>query len=91
MTGTVTTTNIGQTPDGHLEGVSMRSITNGVVSTYSATNLDSTASLYYDSDTVATLFDNRTQVKQTVTPINSNTVADMSATATAWDDYDVLL
>lgn len=38
--GAVTTTEIGQTPDGHLEGVSSLSITNGVVSTYSATLLD---------------------------------------------------
>ena len=55
--GTVTTTDIGYTPDGHLEGVSSLSITNGVVSTYSATALDYTASLYYDSDSIATLFD----------------------------------
>ncbi len=88
-TGTVTTTDVGQTSDGHLEGVSSLSITNGVVSTYSATTLDYTASLYYDSDTVATLFDEGVQVKQTPMPINSSTAISLSANATAWHDYDL--
>jgi hypothetical protein len=87
--GTVTTTEIGQTADGHLEGVSSLSITNGVVSTYSATLLDYTASLYYDSNTVATLFDNSSAINQAITPITASTAAAMSANATAWHDYNV--
>lgn len=88
-TGTVTTTDLGQTSDGHMEGVSSLSITNGVVSTYSATTLDYTASLYYDSDTVATLFDEGAQVSQATTPVNVSTAAGLSANATAWHDYDL--
>jgi hypothetical protein len=88
-TGTVSTTDVGQTSDGHMEGVSSLSITNGVVSTYSATLLDYTASLYYDSDTVATLFDEGAQIGQSTTPVNINTSAGLSANAIAWHDYDL--
>jgi hypothetical protein len=87
--GTVTTTEIGVTADGHLEGISSLSITNGVVSTYSATALDYTASLYYDSNTVATLFDEGSAISQAVTPITTSTAAALSANATAWHDYDL--
>lgn len=87
--GTVTTTEIGVTADGHLEGVSALSITNGVVSTYSATLLDYTASLYYDSNTVGTLFDNGSAINQVVTPITTSTAATLSASATAWHDYNL--
>jgi len=87
--GTVTTTNTGWTSDGHLEGVSSLSINNGAVSTYSATLLDYTANLYYDSDTVATLFDERTPISQAVTQIDSSTAAALSASAAAWHDYDL--
>ena len=57
--------------------------------TYSATSLDYTASLYYDSDTVATLFDNRSQIQQAVAEVNTNTSASLTAAANAWDDYDL--
>jgi hypothetical protein len=88
-TGTVTTTDAGQTSDGHMEGVSSLSITNGVVSTYSATVLDYTASLYYDSDTVATLFDEGARIGQATTAVNVSTAASLSANAIAWHDYDL--
>ena len=47
--GTLTSTDIGQTSDGSVVGTSIVSIGNGTVSTYSATELDYTASLYYDA------------------------------------------
>ncbi len=87
--GTVTTTDT-KTPDGNLEGISTLSITNGVVSTYSATELDYTSSLYYESSTAATLFDNGNQVSSLTSEVLSgNTTLTMTANATAWDDYDL--
>jgi hypothetical protein len=85
--GTVTTTEIGVTVDGHLEGVSSLSITDGIVSTYSATLLDYTASLYYDSKTVAILFDDGAPVDLTETPESISTATALSTNATAWHDY----
>ncbi len=88
-TGTVTTTDT-KTPDGNLEAISTLSITNGVVSTYSATELDYTSSLYYESSTTATLFEEGTRVSGLQSEVLSgNTTLTMSANATAWDDYDL--
>ncbi|HXE11951.1 MAG TPA: VCBS repeat-containing protein [Bryobacteraceae bacterium] len=50
--GTISTTELGVTTDGHVVGVSTLSIANGTAGTYSATELDYTASLYYDAGTV---------------------------------------
>ena len=88
--GTITSTSTGTTPDGNITGVSKLSISSGVVSTYSATEFDPTASLDYDSQTVATLFDNGSQSKQIVSSIiNGSTSGSITATANAWDDYDL--
>jgi hypothetical protein len=88
--GTISTTAMGQTSDSDITGVSTLSITNGVVSTYSATELNDTASLYYDSQTVATLFDDGTQVAQTSAyAYGGSASANLTANATAWDDYDL--
>jgi hypothetical protein len=89
-TGTVTTTDTGQTTDGNMDGYSTLSINNGVVSAYSETDLDYTSSLYYDSSTVATLFDEGSQVNQLVSGVSSgSTNLTMTANATAWHDYDL--
>lgn len=88
-TGTLSATSLGETADGHLEGVSTLAINNGVISTYSATALDYTASLYYDSDTVATLFDEGNPIAQSEAPVDTNTATSLSANANAWDDYDL--
>ncbi len=88
--GTISTTAMGQTSDSDITGISTLSITNGVVSTYSATELDDTASLYYDSQTVATLFDDGAQVAQTSAyAYGGSASANLTANATAWDDYDL--
>ncbi len=88
--GTVSTTDIGQTSDGSLIGISTISVTNGTVSTYSATELDATASLYYDAQTVGTLYQDGTAILQGVSPVTANAAGGtMSASATAWDDYDL--
>ncbi len=89
-TGTVTTTDTVPTPDGHLEGISTLTINNGVVTTFSETELDYTSGLYYDSNTAATLFDNGTQVNGLQSEVFSgNTTLTMTANANAWDDYDL--
>ncbi len=88
--GTVSTTDIGQTTDGSLTGISTVSVTNGTVSTYSATELDATASLYYDAQTVGTLYQDGTAIRQGVSPISAKAAGGtMTASAVAWDDYDL--
>ena len=88
--GTISTTAMGQTSDSDITGISTLSITNGVVSTYSATELDDTASLYYDSQTVATLFDQGTQVAQTSAyAYGGSASANLTANTTDWDIYDL--
>ena len=88
--GTVSTTDTGQTSDGSLTGISTISVTNGTVSTYSATELDSTSSLYYNAQTVGTLYQDGTAILQGVSPVTTNAAGGtMSSFATAWDDYDL--
>jgi hypothetical protein len=89
-TGTVSTTDIGQTSDGSITAISSLSVTNGTVSTYSATELDYTASLYYDAQTVGTLYQDGTAILQGVSQATAGGAAGgLSASAVAWDDYDL--
>jgi len=86
--GIVSTSDLGQTSDGSVSGVSTISITNGSVSTYSVTELDYTAQSYYDAYTVATLRDYGNTVasgQSYVTPGAAG--GTLSASANAWDDY----
>jgi hypothetical protein len=85
---TVSTTDIGQTSDGHIEGVSTISITNGTVSTYSVTELDYTAQAYYDAYTVAGIYDEGNLVTSGQSSISPGAAGGTLATpAKAWDDY----
>src|SRR5581483_5070511 len=88
--GTISTTDTGQTTGGYVTGVSTISITNGNISTYSATELNDTASLYYDAQTVGTLYQDGTAILQGITPVSANAAAEtFNAAAMAWDDYDL--
>ena len=70
----------------------MISVSNGVVNTYSATELGYTASLYYDAQTVGTLYQERIAIAQGVTPILGGGAAGyLSAPAMNWNDYDLRL
>lgn len=71
--GAVTMTSTGQTTGGSVTGVSYLSISSGTITTYSATELSPTASLYYDAQTVATLYDEGTPVLQGFTPVDYGT------------------
>jgi hypothetical protein len=63
---------------------------NGTISTYSTTELDYTASVYYDAKTVGTLSQEGTTIAQVVNPGAIGAAAgSLSATAIAWDDYDL--
>ncbi len=86
--GTVSTTDIGETPDGHVEGISTISITNGTASAYSVTELDYTAQLYYDAYTVAGIYDNGQLVASGQSSVGAGAEGgSLSATASAWDIY----
>jgi hypothetical protein len=87
--GTVSITDLGATADGHISGVSILSIANGSASTYSATELDYAASLYYDAGTSATLYEEGAAIR--TGSASGSGLADgyMSAPATAWKDYDI--
>jgi hypothetical protein len=87
--GTVSTTDIGQTSDGSLAGISVLSIASGNVSTYSATELYGDANLYYDPKTVGTLSQDGTPIAQGTSL--SAVIADgsLTAPAIAWDTYDL--
>ncbi len=86
--GTVSATDLGNTPDGHVEGLSTISITNGAVTTYSVTELDYTAQLYYDTYTVAGLYDNGQLVTSAQSPVGSGAEGgSLSVSANAWDTY----
>ncbi|HZQ51412.1 MAG TPA: hypothetical protein VFB14_04395 [Bryobacteraceae bacterium] len=88
--GTISTTDTGQTTGGYVIGVSTISITNGNISTYSATELNATAGLYYDAQTVGTLYQDGTAILQGATAVSANGAAGaFSASAVAWDDYDL--
>ena len=87
-TGSVSTTDLGQTPDGHIEGVSTISITNGTVNTYSVTELDYSAQAYYDAYTVAGIYDEGKLVTSGQSNISAGAAGGtLSAPAKAWDDY----
>jgi len=83
--GTISTTSTAQAEGDYVTGISTLSITNNYINTYSATELNYDANLYYDSGTVATLFDNGTQINQ----LSGTYFAMMSGNANAWDDYDL--
>ncbi len=85
-TAEVSTTSTGQTTDGHLQGFSTLSITNGVVTTKSVTTLDPLASVYYDPGNAATLFDEGNVVFSE--KINDTTTI-LTENATPWHDYDL--
>jgi hypothetical protein len=87
--GTVSTTELGVTTDGHVVGVSTLSIANGSAATYSATELDYTASLYYDAGTVGTLYEEGTPIRSGSASNSGLADGYMSAPATAWKDYDL--
>ena len=87
--GTVSTTDIGQTPDGSLAGVSVLSVANGTVTTYSATELYGTASLYYDAQTVGTLYQDGTAIAQGAIASAGTAGGYLTAPAIAWDTYDL--
>ncbi len=83
--GTISTTSTAQSEGDYVTGISTLSITNGYINTYSATELNYNANLYYDSGTVATLFDDEGQVSQE----SGNYFAMMSGNTNAWDDYSL--
>jgi hypothetical protein len=84
-TGTISTTSTAQAEGDYVTGISTLSINNGYINTYSSTELNYGANLYYDAGTVATLFDNGTQINQ----LSGTSFAMMSGNANAWDDYDL--
>jgi hypothetical protein len=78
----------GQTPDGHVSGLSYLSISNGSsIWTSSTTYLDYAASAYYDTQTVATLYQNGQAIQQGVATGSSYASGSLSATAIPWNDY----
>jgi hypothetical protein len=85
--GTISTTDIGQTADGHLVGVSVVSITNGTVTTYSATELDDAASAYYSVGTVGTLSEEGTPIQSGTASGSRLADGQLLAAGTAWKDY----
>ena len=87
--GTVSITDVGETSDGHVAGVSTVSVANGTATTYSATELDYTASLYYDAGTSGTLYEDGTAIRSGSASGSGLADGYMSAPATAWDDYDL--
>ncbi len=88
--GTVTSTDIGQTSNGSVTGTSIISVSNGTVNTYSATELGYAASLYYNAQTVGTLYQERTAIAGGVTPILGGRAAGyLSTPAINWNDYDL--
>jgi hypothetical protein len=88
--GTVSTTDIGQTSDGSLSGISILSIASGTVSTYSATELQGDASAYYEAQTVGTLSQDGVTILQGMTPISAGVAAGtFSAAALPWATYDL--
>ena len=87
--GTITTTALGYTSDGHLSAVSQLSISNGQVTTYSATELDYEASSYYDAGTVAGLYDEGGLITSNSTTGYGSAGGNLYATATDWHDYDL--
>jgi hypothetical protein len=88
--GTVTTTDIGQTSDGSLAGISVLSIASGTVSTYSATELYGDANLYYDAQTAGTLSQDGAVIAQGQSPISAGLAGGtLSAAALAWATYDL--
>jgi hypothetical protein len=88
--GTVSTTDIGQTSDGSLAGISVLSIAGGTVSTYSATELYGDATLYYDAQTNATLSQDGAVIAQGQSPISAGLAGGtLSAAALAWATYDL--
>jgi hypothetical protein len=85
---TVATTDLGATGDGSVSGVSTISISNGAVSTYSATELDYKAQAYYNAYTVAGIYDEGNLVKTGQSQISAGAAGGyLSTPANAWDDY----
>jgi hypothetical protein len=87
--GTVTVSELGETSDGNIQGVSTVSITNGAITTYSATELDAAAQYWYDSGAVYALFDNGSEVQINTVAGGGIASGSMYATANDWDDYNV--
>jgi hypothetical protein len=87
--GTVTVSELGETSDGNIQGVSTVSITNGAITTYSATELDAAAQYWYDSGAVYALFDNGSEVQTNTVAGGGIASGSMYATANEWDDYNV--
>jgi hypothetical protein len=87
--GTASITDLGATADGHISGVSILSIRNGSATTYSATELDYAASLYYDAGTSATLYEEGAAIRSGSASGSGLADGYMSAPATAWKDYDI--
>lgn len=87
--GTVTVSELGETSDGNIQGASTVSITNGAISTYSATELDAAAQYWYDSGAVYALFDNGSEVQTNTVAGGGIASGSMYATANDWDDYNV--
>jgi len=78
----------GSTPDGHVSGFTYLSISNGSsIWTSSTTYLDYAASAYYDTQTVATLYQNGQAIQQGVANGSSSASGSLSATAVPWNDY----
>jgi hypothetical protein len=88
--GTISTTSTAQSDGNYVTGISTLSITNNVVSTYSATELNFDANLYYDSQSVATLFDDGAQIGQSYSAVvGGSSFAFLNVNGTAWHDYDL--
>ncbi len=87
--GTLTTTSVGQTSDGSVVGISSVSVANGVATTYSATEMQYNASLYYDAQTVGTLYEGGNQVQQGYDYRNGTAGGSLSYSATPWNDYSL--
>src|SRR5271166_2767740 len=87
--GSISTTDLGETSDGHVEGISTLTINNGTVNTYSETALDYAASLYYDAGTVGTLYEEGSAVRTGSASASGAAGGYLSAPASSWDDYDL--
>jgi len=87
-TGWVASGERAQTPDGHVSGLSYLSISNGSsIWTSSTTYLDYAASAYYDTQTVATLYQDGQAIQQGIATGSSSASGSLSATAIPWNDY----
>lgn len=86
--GWIATGETGQTPNGSVDGFSYLSISNGSsVYTYSATYFGYSTSAYYNTQTVATLYQDGQPIRQAMAIDPSDAQGSLTATAAPLSDY----